>query len=148
MLSLQLPGYDFSLKKQEGELYILDLVRKKYVKLSPEEWVRQHFLNYLMAHLGYPRTVIKVEGGLKFGGLQKRADIVVFDSEGHPFIVVECKAPHVEISTQTLQQASAYYHTLNPRYIALTNGVRHLYVEPATLQTVEALPAFLPSKTC
>jgi Type I restriction enzyme R protein N terminus (HSDR_N) len=126
MVSLNLPAYDYVLKKESGKVFILDIIRKKYIVLTPEEWVRQHFIHYLLTVLSYPKALIKVEGGLSFNGLQKRSDIVVFNREGNPWMVIECKSPDQKLSQQTLQQASVYNHTLRAKYLAVTNGLIHI----------------------
>jgi hypothetical protein len=126
MVKLNLPEYEYVLKKEEGKLLILDTIRKKYLVLTPEEWVRQHFVNYLIQTLQYPRALIRIEGGLQFNKLQKRSDIVVFDREGKPWMVIECKAPALAMSQQTLRQASVYNHSLKAKYLVITNGLQHL----------------------
>ncbi len=123
MVALNLPAFDYVLKKESGKVFILDIVRKKYLVLTPEEWVRQHFVHYLLSALHYPKSLIRVEGGLSFNKLQKRSDIVVFDRDGNPWMVVECKSPDQKLSQQTLRQASVYNHTLRARYLAITNGL-------------------------
>jgi hypothetical protein len=126
MVKLNLPDFEYVLKKEEGKLLILDSIRKKYLVLTPEEWVRQHFVNYLIQTLQYPRSLIRIEGGLQFNRLQKRSDIVVFDREGKPWMVIECKAPDVAMSQQTLRQASVYNHSLKAQYLVITNGLQHI----------------------
>ena len=112
MVKLNLPAYDVGLKKEQGKIFIFDLLRKRYVVLTPEEWVRQHFIQYLINHLKYPKALIKVEGGLVFNTLQKRSDIVVFNREGNPWMMIECKAPELKLSKRTIRQASIYNHSL------------------------------------
>lgn len=94
--------------------------------MTPEEWVRQHWINFLIDHQGYPKGLISLEKGLKYNQLQKRTDLVVFDREGHPYLLIECKAPEVELSQKVLQQALAYRSTLLTPYIILSNGLRHI----------------------
>jgi hypothetical protein len=125
MYKLNLPDFDYNLKKAEGKVWIFDVIRKKFIVLTPEEWVRQHFVNYLITDLKYPRALIKVEGGLKFNQLSKRSDIVVFDREGHPWMVIECKSPTVALSQESLLQASVYNSSLRAKYITITNGLAH-----------------------
>lgn len=129
MLPLNLPAFDYVLKKESGKVFILDIIRKKYLVLTPEEWVRQHFIHYLITVLDYPRALIKVEGGLSFNRLQKRSDIVVFNREGIPWMVIECKSPDQKLSQQTLHQASVYNHTLQARYLVVTNGLMNVCCE-------------------
>lgn len=129
MVSLNLPAFDYVLKKEAGKVFILDIIRKKYLVLTPEEWVRQHFIHYLLTTLQYPKALIKVEGGLSFNRLQKRSDIVVFDRKGSPWMVIECKAPDQKLSQQTLHQASVYNHTLQAKYLVVTNGLVNVCCE-------------------
>ena len=129
MVKLNLPRYDTQINRVDGKVAIFDVLRKRYVVLTPEEWVRQHFLNYLIEHLRYPRSLIKVEGGLTFNTLRKRSDIVVFNRQGTPWMVVECKAPDLRLSQKIIAQASTYNHTLKARYIVITNGLSHVCCE-------------------
>lgn len=126
MVTLNLPAFDYVLKKEDGKIFILDIIRKKYLVLTPEEWVRQHFIHYLITDLHYPKALIKVEGGLSFNQLQKRSDIVVFDRNGAPWMIVECKSPDQKLSQQTLRQASVYNHSLQAKYLTVTNGMIHI----------------------
>jgi type I site-specific restriction endonuclease len=126
MYKLNLPQFDYKLKKADGKVWIFDGIRKKYILLTPEEWVRQHFVHYLVAEKKYPRSLIKVEGGLVYNQLQKRTDIVVFDRRGRPWMIVECKAPESHVSAATLSQASVYNTTLRAEFICVTNGLLHL----------------------
>ncbi len=146
MIALNLPAFDYVLKKESGKVFILDILRKKYLVLTPEEWVRQHFIHYLINELTYPKSLIKVEGGLNFNQLQKRSDIVVFDREGNPWMLVECKAPDQKLGQQTLNQAGVYNHTLQAKYLVVTNGMKHLCCEinwsDRTTSLMETLPAY------
>lgn len=126
MYKLNLPEFDFKLKKAEGKVWIFDGIRKKYIVLTPEEWVRQHFIHYLIHEKKYPRSLIKVEGGLIYNQLQKRTDIVVFNRHGLPWMVVECKSPTLPVSASTLTQASVYNTTLKAPFLTVTNGLVHL----------------------
>jgi hypothetical protein len=123
MVKLNLPKFDFVIKKENGKVFIMDFLRKKYIVLTPEEWVRQHFIHFLITSLKYPKALIKVEGGLNYNRLQKRSDIVVFDREGKPWMVVECKAPDQKLSQRTVHQASVYNHSLQAKYLGVTNGM-------------------------
>ena len=125
MLKLNLPPFDYKLKKAEGKIWIFDGIRKKFIVLTPEEWVRQHFIHYLISDKKYPRSLIKVEGGLLYNQLQKRTDIVVFDRQGRPWMIVECKSPALQVSAATLSQASVYNTTLKAEFICVTNGLVH-----------------------
>jgi len=127
MLKLNLPSYDYLIKKENDSIYIYDPVRKKYILLTPEEWVRQHFLNYLIAYISVPITMISVEASLKYNKLLKRADILVYSNNGLPLLLVECKAPTVQLSTDTLLQLSIYNKNLNAPSLAITNGLTNYY---------------------
>lgn len=129
MTSLNLPPFEYKIKKAEGKLWIFDVIRKKYIALIPEEWVRQHFVHLLIDHKKYPRSLIRVEGGLQYNRLQKRSDIVVFDRDGAPWMLIECKAPEVRLSDKSVFQASVYNATLRARYVVVSNGLVHLYAK-------------------
>ena len=129
VIPLNLPVYEYVLKKESGKIFILDILRKKYLVLTPEEWVRQHFIHYLVNALEYPKALIKVEAGLKFNRLQKRSDIVVFNRDGNPWMLVECKAPEYRLRQLTIEQAAVYNHTLKAQYIVITNGMTHICCE-------------------
>ena len=126
MVSLNLPSFEYKLKEVNGKVWIFDGIRKKYIVLTPEEWVRQHFINYLIQHLNYPKALFKVETGLSYNRLAKRTDIIVFNRQGEPWMVIECKAPHIQLDEQAARQVSMYSKTLNVRYLVLTNGIKHL----------------------
>lgn len=139
MLKLNLPSFDYKLRKEEGKVWIFDGIRKKYIVLTPEEWVRQHFIHYLINEKKYPRSLMRIEGGLRYNALQKRSDIVVYDVKGLPWLVVECKAPHEPISQATVHQASVYNATLKAPYIAVTNGIHHVWAKVDWTQKTTAL---------
>ena len=145
MIKLNLPAFDCVVKKEDGKVFILDLIRKKYIVLTPEEWVRQHFVNYLITELKYPKALIKIEGGLTFNKLSKRSDIVIFNREGSPWMIVECKSPSQKLSQSTLHQASVYNHTLKAKYVTITNGLRHICCEVDWTAGRTSLLSDLPS---
>ena len=146
MYDLNLPRFDYKLKKADGKVWIFDGIRKKFIVLTPEEWVRQHFVHYLVAEKKYPRSLIRVEGGLSYNHLQKRTDIVVFDRHGKPWMIVECKSPTLKISANTLSQASVYNTTLKAEYLTVTNGLVHFCAaidwETRRTTLLEDTPAF------
>lgn len=125
MLELSLPGFDYKVKKQNGTVMIFDIVRKKYVVLTPEEWVRQHVVHYLVEKKGYAISRVAVEREIELYGLKRRFDIVVFDRSGNPWLLVECKAPAVALTQKVFDQVFRYNLTLAAPYVAITNGVRH-----------------------
>ena len=128
---LNLPEYSFEVKNKEKDPYIFDPARKKYVRLTPEEWVRQNFMRYLCQEKGYPLSRMAVEKRLKSPlGLVRRADIVVYDRHTRPDIIVECKAPSVLVTQETMDQVMRYNGVLGARILCLTNGLRHVYALP------------------
>ena len=130
MVKLNLPEYNFKLKKQNDTVQIFDVIRKKYVTLTPEEWVRQHTINYLVHHKNYLASHIAVEKSLEFNGQTKRTDIVVYNKNLQtPFLIVECKAPEVKITQQTFNQIALYNMQLSANYLMVTNGINHFYCQ-------------------
>ncbi len=101
------------------------MVRKKYVALTPEEWVRQHFINYLVTYKAYPVGLLAIEHPIMLNSMQQRVDIVAFNRRGEPLLVVECKAPGVNLTRETYAQAARYNLTLNANYLVVTNGLSH-----------------------
>ena len=104
MQKLNFPTYSFRLKNRENKRFIFDDIRKKFVVLQPEEWVRQHCINYLVVQKNYPKTLINVEKELKINGLSKRYDIVIYNSDGSIHLIVECKSPKININQETFDQ--------------------------------------------
>ncbi|MFC2123909.1 type I restriction enzyme HsdR N-terminal domain-containing protein [Bacteroidota bacterium] len=127
MKKLNLPPYEVKVKSIDDKVRIFDLLRKKYVLLTPEEWVRQHFLHFLIRYNDYPKALIKVESGLNYNNRLKRSDIIVYNRKGGVFMIVECKAPDKKINKKSLEQAGIYGKSLKPEYLCLTNGLQHLF---------------------
>lgn len=125
MDSLNLPAYQYRIEQRSGKLVIFDPIRKKFVVLTPEEWVRQHFINYLTEHLGYPASRVRVESGTKYNKRAKRTDILIYDDELQPLVLVECKAQSVGISQATFDQISVYNKTLKAPLLVCSNGMVH-----------------------
>ena len=125
MQKLNLPEYIFRFNKKENKTYIFDDFRKKYVMLTPEEWVRQHFLMYLVTELDFPKSLIAVEAGLKLYKRIKRTDIVVYNKQGNPVLIVECKAPEVKLNEKVFDQVVRYNMALQVNYLIVTNGLDH-----------------------
>jgi hypothetical protein len=142
MRALQLPQYECNLKESEGKVWIFDVIRKKFVILIPEEWVRQHLVNYFVAHLGYPKSLIKIETGLSYNQLQKRSDILVYDRTGNPWMIVECKSFEVEITQKSVQQAAVYNTRINAPYVVISNGLKHICYRINNLNEVIQLKDF------
>jgi hypothetical protein len=129
MQELNLPIFDVNLKKSEGKIWIFDGIRKKYVILTPEEWVRQHLINYFIHHLNYPKALISVERGLHYNQLRKRSDITVFDRSGNPWMIVECKSSETELDQKTILQVSVYNSDVKAKYVSVSNGLKHICYE-------------------
>ena len=127
MLQLNFPAYNFRLKNNENKVHIFDVIRKKFVVLQPEEWVRQHLVQYLITEKKYPLSLINVEKQLEINGLKKRYDVVVFNSKGNIEILVECKAPKINIDQSTFDQIARYNMNLKANYLIVTNGLEHFY---------------------
>lgn len=118
------PPLDFSPKitYSNGKAYVFDELRKKYLVFSPEEEVRQRLLYLLTKRLRYPKALIRSEGGLKYHRLAKRSDVLVYDGSGNPFLLAECKAPHLRIDERAVRQAAVYNKIIRAPYLAVTNG--------------------------
>lgn len=124
-MELTLPPFDYKVKKQQGGTMIFDIIRKKYVALTPEEWVRQHMIHYLIEQLHYPASLIAVEKEIDLYGLKRRFDLVCYDRQSQPYLIVECKAPTVSLSQAVFDQVFRYNLILAARYVAVTNGIIH-----------------------
>ncbi|MDX1277685.1 type I restriction enzyme HsdR N-terminal domain-containing protein [Oceanihabitans sediminis] len=129
MQELNFPKFSFRFKNSENKTLIYDEIRKKFMVLQPEEWVRQHCVQYLMQVKGFPKSLINVEKELKVNNLRKRYDIVVYNPDGSIHIIVECKAPKITIDQTTFDQIARYNLALNASYLMLTNGINHYYCE-------------------
>ena len=125
MESLNLPEFAYKVKQVNGKPHIFDIIRRKFVSLTPEEWVRQHFIHLLISEYGYPKSLFAVETGMQYNSLAKRTDIMILSSESLPFLLVECKAPFISVNDATFAQISRYNFTLQPQYLAVTNGLSH-----------------------
>ena len=146
MQQLQFPTYQFRFKNSENKYSIFDEIRKKFIILTPEEWVRQHCVQYLIQEKKYPKTLINVEKELVVNGRRKRYDIVVFNSDGSIEILIECKAPNITITQDTFDQIARYNLTLNANYLMVTNGLNHYYCKmnfiEANYQFLQKIPQY------
>lgn len=146
MQKLNLPVAPLVISEVEGRAYVFDLIRKKNILLTPEEWVRQHFLHFLIQILHYPKPLCSVERGLRYNKLMKRTDITVYDRKGNIFLVVECKAAHIPLSQKTLEQAATYSFSLKAKHLVVTNGLQNfcckIDYEAKKYSFLENLPAF------
>lgn len=129
MQALNFPRFDFRFKKTEESLLVFDVIRKKFVLLQPEEWVRQHVVHFLLTTKGYPKSLMNVEKQLKVNNLSKRYDVVVFNPDGSIFLLVECKAPQVKITQDVFDQIARYNQCLGATYLMVTNGLEHYYCQ-------------------
>nr|WP_314834508.1 type I restriction enzyme HsdR N-terminal domain-containing protein [uncultured Flavobacterium sp.] len=129
MQKLNFPFYTFRFKNSENKVSIFDEIRKKFIILTPEEWVRQHVVQFLLEEKKYPKSLINVEKVLKINGLRKRYDVVVFNSDGSIFILIECKAPEIKISQATFDQIARYNMTMNSEFLMVTNGLNHYFCQ-------------------
>lgn len=120
---LNLPSFDVKLSGTREHPTILDILRRRYVALTPEEWVRQHFVHYLIEHKGYPPTLLANEVPLKVGDKQLRADTVLYDRELHPRMIIEYKAPTIPLSQKVFDQISVYNMLLHVDYLIVSNGM-------------------------
>lgn len=127
MQNLNFPSYQFRFKNSENKTLIFDIVRKKFVVLTPEEWVRQHVLHFLNSEKNYPLSLINVEKQLKLNNTIKRYDIVVFNPNGTIRIIVECKAPKINTNQETFDQIARYNFVLDAEYLMITNGLNHYF---------------------
>lgn len=125
MIKLNFPDYQFRLSTKDDKSMIFDGVRKKFVRLTDEEWVRQHCISYLINEKKCPASLLAIEKELSVNTMRKRTDIVVYYKEGKPLLIVECKAPSVKISEEVFEQAARYNLTLKVNYLMVTNGLQH-----------------------
>lgn len=129
MQKLNFPVYSFRFKNSENKVSIFDEIRKKFILLTPEEWVRQHVVQFLLQDKKYPTSYINVEKLIKINDLSKRYDGVVFQPNGEIFLLIECKAPEVPISQQTFDQIARYNLVLKAKYLMVTNGLNHYFCQ-------------------
>lgn len=129
MQKLNFPEYTFRFKNSENKMAIFDEIRKKFIVLTPEEWVRQHTVRFLTTAMQYPKSYINVEKAITIHGLTKRYDAVVFRPDGTIFLLVECKAPSVAISQDTFDQIARYNMVAKAEYMMVTNGLNHYFCQ-------------------
>ncbi len=147
MQKLNFPNYSFRFKNSENKIAAFDEIRKKFVILTPEEWVRFHTVQFLIHEKHFPRSLINVERQLKLGKLIKRYDVVVYNSKGGIHLIVECKAPSIAITQATFDQIARYNMSLKAEYLMVTNGVDHFFCQLDYLHEkylfLKELPSFL-----
>lgn len=146
MIPLQLPQYDFRLKKTGNTVKIFDCIRKKFVVLQPEEWVRQHWIMYLIEEKKIPASLLRVEVSVNTQLLKQRSDIVAYNSLGKPFLIVECKAPNIKLTQDTFDQIARYNMKLQVSYLVVSNGLQHfcckINYEEKSYEFLKMLPNF------
>jgi hypothetical protein len=141
---LQFPQPDLRVRNLNDVLQVWDVVRKKWVVLTPEEWVRQHLIHFLRDHRGWSESLMAVEKNLKYNGLNRRPDVVVYTSDMKPLLLAECKAPDVNINQAVLDQAAMYNRSLGVAYVLVTNGLHtsccFIHSEQAAIQWLHDIP--------
>jgi hypothetical protein len=125
MKALNLPPFNLRTLTNDGKTFVFDVFRKKYVVLTREEWVRQHFLHWLISARNYPRGLVSVEASLKYNRMNKRADAIIYSKEGKPLMIIECKAPEIEITQDVFDQVARYNQAFHVQYLVVTNGLNH-----------------------
>ncbi|MBR3757699.1 MAG: type I restriction enzyme HsdR N-terminal domain-containing protein [Bacteroidaceae bacterium] len=125
MLSLNLPPYATKIAVRDGKNTIWDIIRRKYVALTPEEWVRQHFVHFLVEHKGYPASLLANEVALTLNGTSRRCDTVLYDRTLSPRMIIEYKAPHIPITQKVFDQISRYNLVFRVDYLIVSNGLSH-----------------------
>lgn len=125
MLSLNLPAFEAKINERDGKCVIFDVIRRRYVVLTPEEWVRQHFVNYLIVHKGYPRELLANEVQVVLNGMKRRCDTVLYGRDLHARMIVEYKAPEVKITQEVFDQVMRYNMVLRVEYVVVSNGLTH-----------------------
>ncbi|MGA1030389.1 MAG: type I restriction enzyme HsdR N-terminal domain-containing protein [Flavobacteriaceae bacterium] len=150
MFALNFPAFEIKVKLKQNKPYVFDVVRKKWLFLTPEEWVRSHCIQYLHHHKEFPLSLLRVEQQLSVYGQPKRFDIVACNAAQKPLVLVECKAPQVPINQAVFDQLAHYNLVLKSPYCMVTNGLNHYYCsmnfENQSLQFLESLPSYTAIK--
>jgi len=146
MQKLNFPGYQFRFQQQGKQVRIFDIVRKKYVTLTPEEWVRQHVLHFLIGEKQVPAGLIGVESEIRLFHTRKRFDVAVFDHSGKAVLAIECKAPSIPVTQEVVDQLVRYNMILKVKFLMLTNGLTHLFCKvdqvSGNIKIIEDLPDY------
>lgn len=146
MLELNLPHFEVKIKKQD-KIYIWDQIRKKYVALTPEEWVRQHFVNYLIVEKLYPINLISNEVEIKLNNQKRRCDTVIYNNQLEPIAILEYKSPSVSINQDVIDQIIRYNIVLKVRYLIISNGLTHyclkIDIENSSYSYLNEIPTYL-----
>lgn len=143
---LNLPQFNLDIRIKDGNEYVFDILRKKEILLTPEEWVRQNVLHFFIENKKYPKNLIKCEGGLSYNKQQKRSDIICYNSQGEALVLVECKAPSVKLKQNVFDQAAMYNTKIKAPYLVISNGLMHLVCkidhEKGDYTILDDLPAY------
>lgn len=145
MLKLNLPEAQLKLENRGGRLFVWDFLRQRWVTLTPEEWVRQHFTHWMVEQLGYPAARLGNEIALEQNGMRRRCDSIFYDGEGKPAIIIEYKAPHIALTGKVLDQACRYNMELHVPMLIISNGVQHIAVrikKDGTREFLDAVPEY------
>ena len=146
MTSLNLPPTELKIIEKDGKQVVFDVLRKKYVTLTPEEWVRQNFIHYLLEHKNYPKGLLANEIQLELNGTNKRCDSVLFNKNLKAILIIEYKAPHIEITSAVFDQIVRYNMVLHVKYLTVSNGIRHfcckIDYENQTYAFLEDIPEY------
>lgn len=146
MQKLNLPSFDFRIKTENGKHFIFDSVRKKFLLLTPEEWVRQNFIQFLVQHKKYPQSLMAVEKQITVNSIFFRFDLVVYQNSGKPYLIAEFKAPGVKITQQAFDQVVRYNMALKVKLVIVSNGLQHFICaidyEKGTYRFLKEIPEF------
>ena len=146
MVQLNLPPYQIRVKETGGRKQVFDILRRKYVALTPEEWVRQHFIHYLVEHKNYPSSLLANEVPLQIGEKRMRADSVLYDNQLHPRMIIEYKAPNITLTQKVFDQITIYNLLLHVDYLIVSNGMTtyicKMDYEKQTYKFLEAIPNY------
>ena len=145
-MKLNLPEYSFSIRPSAGKKEIFDSVRGKYITLTPEEWVRQNFIRFLIEEKKFPASLIAIEKGLTVNGKPRRFDAVAYDNKGTPLVLIEFKSTNINISQKVFEQIAIYNQQLKVKYLIVSNGLKHyccqIDFEKRSINFLEEIPEF------
>jgi type I site-specific restriction endonuclease len=145
MQELNLPKYKFRFEKRENQVFIFDTIRKRFILCTPEEWVRQHLIQFFMQEKAVPSGFISIEKEVHINGLKKRYDALIADKHGNPIVLIECKAPSVKISQTVFQQIAEYNLHFRVPYLFVSNGLSHYICkieENNTIKFLKTMPQY------
>jgi type I site-specific restriction endonuclease len=152
MIRLNLPEYEINVVERDGKRMIFDFLRRKYVALTPEEWVRQHFTHFLVSQKGYPKTLLANEAQLQIGDKHLRCDTVLYNKEMQPLMIVEYKAPQIQLQQKTFDQIAAYNLLLHADFLIVSNGLQHyccqMVYEQRTYRFLTEIPDYATLTPC